>query len=1205
MKLKNMFAKPIERDIKGVIKVGQSDESNVRQELEEYVVTAELQKHFAKFFSNYNGSISGNTDKMGVWISGFFGSGKSHFLKILSYLLENKVVDGKTAIDYFTDDNKISDQMVLADIKRSSTVTTDVILFNIESKSEMNHSDSDNAILSVFLKVFNEMQGYCSTNFHLSDLERRLVLKNQYDEFKKCFLAHYGEDWEASRDDFNFITAVVADTLSEIGFMGSDSARSWCETAISPYNCSIEDFAKLVSEYINQKGDNHHVVFLVDEMGQYIGSNTKLMLSLQTLVENLGTYCHGKVWIIVTSQEDIDKVMKVEGRNDFSKIQGRFDTRLSLSSANVDEVIKKRILQKNETANQTLAALYDSKSTAVKNLVIFTDTMEMKLYSSGKDFASVYPFVPYQFNLLGHVLTAIRTHGASGKHLADGERSMLALFKESAVKIKEREQGELVPFNMFYDALENFLDHGHRGVIARALDNALLNPDKNEECFEVNLLKTLFMVKYVPGITANVDNLTSMMVSQIDNDRLVLMEKVEKTLKKLCEQMLVQRNGEIFIFLTDEEQEVNREIENQDVQMSEVISKVSEMIFDQIYPEKKYKLPIMNNKYSFGFNQFVDDKPYKNNQNYDFGINILTPNWDGVRNKQVLTVMAKNNIIVLLPEDSSFLDEILYGLKIEKYLRLNSSAATLTKYDEIKAAKKNESNRRKSSANSYLEDSLRNASIFVDGQELQVKGKDISSIFNEAFNRLVTNMYSKLPYMNAPKTEHDIMSTLNIKDKQAIIFGEEERPHNHLALNDVLEYIRLKSSQHTKTSYKSLIDRFRKPPYGFAEDDIAWLVAYLFRSGDVALFMNTEQISIQNKKTEEILAYLTKNAYAEKLLIEIRERATEKQIKSVKNVMNSLFGAIESDASEDSILESFKKKASELRFKLGSYKKEFELEPDLPGRPVIDKGIELMDSISQVSFTTQLFVVVDRQQDEYLDFAEDIDPVHIFFEGEQNKIFKRALKVANLYDDSKNFIAGYSNIEAIVDNIKNIVKMPHPYGEIHKLPDLITNFTRLYSSILENEKVPLLEALNTAKEHVFTVLRSKNYIKIFEGEFERKFDEIRNKIYECHNISSLQSINSEIHVLKINMLNKISQEENKVAEEKLTDPERVATDPSQNTPTLTKVKKLKNVSIKNLDTGYSWRIESLEDIDKYIGQLRENLMKELEQEENTIINIVF
>ena len=116
MILKDMFAKPIDRDIKGVIKVGQDDNSNIKQELEEYVVTRELQKHFAEFFASYKRGINGNTDKMGVWISGFFGSGKSHFLKILSYLLANKTVDGKSAIDYFAEDNKIADPMVMADI---------------------------------------------------------------------------------------------------------------------------------------------------------------------------------------------------------------------------------------------------------------------------------------------------------------------------------------------------------------------------------------------------------------------------------------------------------------------------------------------------------------------------------------------------------------------------------------------------------------------------------------------------------------------------------------------------------------------------------------------------------------------------------------------------------------------------------------------------------------------------------------------------------------------------------------------------------------------------------------------------------------------------------------------------------------------------------------------------------------------------------
>ena len=133
MKIREMFVKPIDRDIQGVIKVSPNKDVNIKQELEEYVVTRELQKHFAEFFNAYKKGIVGNTDKMGVWISGFFGSGKSHFLKILSYLLGNKEVDGKRAIDYFIDDGKISDSMVLADMKLAVETPTDVILFNDDS----------------------------------------------------------------------------------------------------------------------------------------------------------------------------------------------------------------------------------------------------------------------------------------------------------------------------------------------------------------------------------------------------------------------------------------------------------------------------------------------------------------------------------------------------------------------------------------------------------------------------------------------------------------------------------------------------------------------------------------------------------------------------------------------------------------------------------------------------------------------------------------------------------------------------------------------------------------------------------------------------------------------------------------------------------------------------------------------------------------
>ena len=174
MQIKEMFAKKIDREIQGVIIVGQGEDSNVSQELEEYVVTRELQKHFADFYASYKKGIVGTTPKMGVWISGFFGSGKSHFLKILSYLLENRQVSGKKALDYFIDDKKIIDPMVLADMKLAAETPTDVILFNIDSKSESTGKQNKDAIVNVFLKVFNQMQGFCGSIPHVADLERRL-----------------------------------------------------------------------------------------------------------------------------------------------------------------------------------------------------------------------------------------------------------------------------------------------------------------------------------------------------------------------------------------------------------------------------------------------------------------------------------------------------------------------------------------------------------------------------------------------------------------------------------------------------------------------------------------------------------------------------------------------------------------------------------------------------------------------------------------------------------------------------------------------------------------------------------------------------------------------------------------------------------------------------------------------------------------------
>ena len=1203
MKIKDIFSKPIDRDIKGVIKVGQDDSVSIQQELEEYVVTRELQKHFADFFAGYKRGINGNTDKMGVWISGFFGSGKSHFLKILSYLIANREVNGKTALQYFEEDNKIADPIVLADMRLASTVPTDVVLFNIDSKSEVNGKQSKVAIVSVLQTVFNEMQGFSGSNPFLADLERKLSYEEKFDLFKEKFKEKFGASWLEARNDFDFIQDDVVEVLSDIEFMSKDAGRNWCEKAIGEYPYKVEAFAGLVKEYLDRKGSNHHIAFLIDEIGQYIGDDSKLMLNLQTVTEDLGTICQGRAWIIVTSQQDIDSITKTKG-NDFSKIQGRFDTRISLSSSNVDEVIRKRILEKNKVGRETLKLLYDDKSTVIKNLILFNDGVEKKLYTDRENFADVYPFIPYQFNLLASVLTSIRTHGASGKHLAEGERSMIALFKESAVKIMDTEAGAIVPFNMFYDALEQFLDHSHKGVISRALDNEYLNPLHEKESFDVNVLKALFMIKYVKEIKANIENITSLMVSNINDDRMDLTSKVEDALTRLTRQTLVQKNGDIYIFLTDEEQEINRAIESQNVESGEIINKVSELIFDGLYDEKKYRYPAFNGRYAFAFNQFVDDKPYKANQSHDITLKILTPNSDELVDDTTLRLSSgrSNIVLVVLPSDRSFLDEIRSALQIEKFIRCDTTNS-ITKFEMIKEAKKIEMRDRAESAKIYLAESLKESRIYVNLDEVKTISKDITTRINEAIGKLVSNVYHKLDYIDAAMNESDIRFLFKSKNKQLTLL-EDNKISNTLALDEVKGYISTNTQKHVKTSMKTLLDRFLKAPYGFVESDVQWIVAKLFKDGDISLFVNNEAITLISKSEDDIIRYITRKEFNEKLMVEIKIKANEKQKKSVKEVMKELFRLTISSEDDDAMMKSFLEEANRLKEKLDSLNRYYEAQPNYPGKQIISKGKSLMLNVLQMKYSKEFFSSIDKEKDDYLDFAEDYEIVMNFFESDQKGIFDKALKLMGIYENSKNFVVN-NEIEKVVSEINEIIKMPNPYGQIFRLPDLLDKFNNLYDSLLQEMQKPVDEAVQDAMKRVFNELNGKLCQGVLEDKFIKTFKEIKDKIETCNDLAVLQSIILEVNTLKLRFLNEINSEEEILINNQKTeinDTSIVEPTEQENSVSLAPIKKIKTISFKELNKS-SWQIETEADVKKYIDVLEKQLINSLE--ENTIINIEF
>lgn len=225
MVIRDLFSKDINRSINGVIKVSQSDEESIQQELSEYVVTRELQRHFAYFFENYETALDIPTDKIGVWISGFFGSGKSHFLKMLSYLLANKVVGGRAAIDYF--DGKLEDEMVYSEMRRCAGVPTEAILFNIDTKGgQWKEGDTaKTALLRAFERVFFEHLGFCGEDLKLAKLEMFIESRGKTDEFRTTFEQVNGMPWVESRETYAYFEDDVVEALQSALGMSEAAAR--------------------------------------------------------------------------------------------------------------------------------------------------------------------------------------------------------------------------------------------------------------------------------------------------------------------------------------------------------------------------------------------------------------------------------------------------------------------------------------------------------------------------------------------------------------------------------------------------------------------------------------------------------------------------------------------------------------------------------------------------------------------------------------------------------------------------------------------------------------------------------------------------------------------------------------------------------------------------------------------------------------------
>ena len=1206
MEIKDIFVRPIDRSLEGVIKADALDDATVKQELDEYVVTDELKKHFAKFFHAYADSIGKDTEKMGVWISGFFGSGKSHFLKILSYLLENREIDGRHAVDFFDADRKISDPMVIANIHRSESIPTDVILFNIDAKSSK--QQGEDSLLDVFIRVFNEMRGYCGALPYVAELERKLDEKGRYQEFKDRYIESTGSAWVDDRDDFDFLHDDVVDVLTSMKFMSEEAARNWCEKADQRGNrMSIEDFAERVKKYLDSRGRDSRMVFLIDEVGQYVSQDPDRMLNLQTITEQLGTKCKGRAWIVVTSQQAVDTITKMDKffRQDFSKIQGRFDTRISLSSADADTVIKKRILEKTEAGTDALTAFYEGWENEIQNLFHFTGEVEHKLYKNKEDYAAVFPFVPYQFSLLGQTLTEVRKSGASGKHLSSGERSLLSLFKESAQNHMHEDLDLLMPYYAFYGPLEDFLDHNNRSVISNALKNEKINPDHEEDCFTVNVLKVLFMIKNLDTLEPNLENITTLMIDNVSCDRIKMKEEVEKSLKILCGQMLVQKNGDRYTFLSDEEQTINRTIGDIEVEAGDVYKEMNSILFDTIYKEKKYHPAYLSGRYFFPLGQYIDDEAYgRTGQGEDMAIHIITGSYSGRDNDTIMAMKSAeaHQLLIVLPEDMEYFTEIRTALQITKFLNQGTKSDEAG-YRSILEAKRVERREREERAAQELKEALTNARFYVNGERRDIKARDPVARINGGLEKLCTVTYCNLNYIDTGMDESDIRNEIRggITGNTPMIDSEP----NALAQAEVLDFIRRNTMGHMPISRKKVEDQFVKAPYGFNEMDIRWILARLFHKGDITFKVSGETITFRNRREGEIFDYIMKKSWLDRLLMEERVKVPGTCRQVAQNIMADLFKNSNASRDEDTFMADFFRRTDNMIRDMKRIQ-EMQKNSSYPGKDVIRRGLSLLEDMkgktSPLSFYQTLY---DREED-FEDLAEDYEDVEKFFAdgSKQREIFDNALLCLRQFDKSRTYIDDPA-VGKLAEDMRAIIAMPVPYGHIHELVELREKFMEAFSDLMDTAFVKVQEDdMDYSRRAAMDELKGKPYEKETAARWGALFRDLDRQAKKAGDLASLHGFKDQADALRLRLVGTIPELDRKWEEEhRPVNPQPVITktEPVQPVPKPV-LREPVDVPLRHVFTDYSWKIHSEEDIDGYLKKLKVQLEKELKEKKSIIIH---
>jgi hypothetical protein len=1143
MLLNEIFAKDVQRPIEGVIKA--DDVAHLGTEVEEYVLTNEAAKGLELLLEAYTNYTNAN----GVWISGFFGSGKSHLLKMLAHLLgdvDGQEFDRAEVAESFR--SKATGAFLPALLTKAEHIPAKSLLFNIDQKATLITKDQTDALLKVFVKVFDESRGYYGNQGHVARFERDLDNRGQYEAFKDAYARLAGIPWTLGREQSALEGKSIDRAFAEVN--GGEATEGIIKQYQASYAVSIEDFADEVKAWLDKQPDDYRLNFYVDEVGQFIGSNTHLMLNLQTVAESLNTKCAGRSWVFVTSQEDMDKVVgdrtKQQG-NDFTKIQARFKTRVKLTSADVEEVIRKRLLEKNGAGEAALETIYTKESANFKTLFDFVDGAKTyRNYTDVTHFVGTYPFVSYQFPLFQAAIEGISDHNVfEGRNSSVGERSMLGVVQQVAKDIGNVEIGTLATFDHMFAGIRASL----KSAAQRSIDVAERNLDNQ---LAIRLLKALFLVKYVESFQATPRNLTVLVYDRFGLDLPALAEDVKESLTLLERQTYVQRNGNVYEYLTNEEQKIEEEIKNVDIDASEVSSQLFRILSGDVIKTSKIRYAKNGQDFAFGFK--LDDQVH--GQQKELSIHFITPEYPFSPEETRMHSAGKDELRVIFEPDDRVLSDLRLLLKTDKYTKRKQTTSLSVIEEQILRSKAALNREREKELVQRIQGAVGKAGLIINAADVTASSQDALGRVTEGFQELISRTYTQLKLLGAVTySEQQVAGAAN---PESGLFDADALLKINPPAEEVMSFIIRREGLGDQVTMKTIVDAFQAKPYGWDLASIEVMVASLVGVSKVTVTVDGNVL-----KRSEVAAALRNTQKHSHVIVAPQKTFDERKVANFRKFCSDFFD--EGSAPKDP-LELARHGADKLKSKLD------ELKAIVSGSkyPFVEQLSGAIDPLEQAIGKPDDWYLNDfTLGDQLLEAKESlIDPIQSFLNGPQRSIYDEASTLLTSNSTNLSYLPSDSD-----EVVKSTLADPNAFRG-NKMVQLKRASDELRSQIDD------IVAKNRAS---VTATIEGRKAELFGGDFFMKATPVARQGVAQRVDDTLGRVAAESQVALILQIGSIFESRDFPALLDILAASQEGGHPPKQT-----------VSVKTISvTGASGVLETEEDVDKYVAALRRALVQTL------------